>query len=77
VSDTLTIVPLHPTGHFARTRDGRPRYQCDLLDTNDNWLTVRNVSSQPQWEIVTPTQAVMKTSMVAQEAWDLLPGSLD
>eukprot|EP00529_Nitzschia_sp_RCC80_P006372 CAMPEP_0113510922 /NCGR_PEP_ID=MMETSP0014_2-20120614/38404_1 /TAXON_ID=2857 /ORGANISM="Nitzschia sp." /LENGTH=1489 /DNA_ID=CAMNT_0000406925 /DNA_START=1 /DNA_END=4467 /DNA_ORIENTATION=+ /assembly_acc=CAM_ASM_000159 len=68
-SDSATLVPIAPTGNFARTRNERPRYQCQLLDTNDNWTTVRNISTNSRWEAVSPVQAVMKTSMVAQEAW--------
>jgi hypothetical protein len=47
---------------------GRPRYQCNILETDKNWI--RDVSLK-DYIIVPEAVAVFDTSLVAQEAWDI------
>ena len=47
---------------------GRPRYQCNILETDKNWI--RDVSLDA-YVVVPEAMAVFDTSIVAQEAWDI------
>eukprot|EP00977_Amphora_coffeiformis_P003436 scaffold638_cov168-Amphora_coffeaeformis.AAC.18 len=63
---TIQIVPMQATGLCLGRHAGRPRYQCIIGDTDENFRT----ESVGQFQIV-PSTMVMKTSVVAQEAWDI------
>mmetsp|Transcript_40786 Transcript_40786/g.62732 ORF Transcript_40786/g.62732 Transcript_40786/m.62732 type:complete len:740 (-) Transcript_40786:220-2439(-) len=64
----LTLVPMKATGTLSGKRQGRPRFQCLVQETSANWLT-----AQPCGQYVpVPAFMVMKTPIVAQEAWDIL-----
>ena len=63
----LVLCPMAVKGVLSGRRQGRPRFQCVLGETSANWITV----SCKQY---IPVEAfmVMKTPLVAQEAWDIL-----
>lgn len=64
----LTLVPMKATGILSGKRQGRPRFQCLVQETSANWLT-----AQPCGKFnPVPAFMVMKTPIVAQEAWDIL-----
>ena len=63
----ITICPMSPKGTLSGKRQGRLRFQCQLLDTSKNWLH----ASAREYEPVSAFM-VMKTPIVAQEAWDIL-----
>lgn len=81
---TMTIVPMLKDGVFERTTGsknnsinssvvderllGRPRYQCNILKTDKNWI--RDASLE-DYAIVPEAATVFDTPLVAQEAWDL------
>lgn len=81
---SMTIVPMIKDGVFERKEEsktsnkshdavdkrllGRPRYQCNILETDKNWI--RDVSLE-DYIIVPEAVAVFDTSLVAQEAWDI------
>jgi hypothetical protein len=50
---------------------GRPRYQCNILKTDKNWI--RDVPLE-EYAIVPEAVAVFDTPLVAQEAWDIGDG---
>jgi len=50
---------------------GRPRYQCNILETDKNWI--RDVPLE-EYAIVPEAVAVFDTPLVAQEAWDIGDG---
>ena len=64
---TLKLVPMEPRGVLSGKREGRPRYQCIVDSTDHNFNTVK----ASDYEAV-PAFMVMKTPVVAQEAWDIL-----
>lgn len=64
----ITMCPMSPKGILSGKRQGRPRYQCDLLSTSANWIV--NASTD-LYEPV-PAFMVMKTPLIAQEAWDIM-----
>ena len=64
--DTIQIVPMQATGVCLGKHAGRPRYQCMIGDTDENFRT----ESTKDFQIV-PATMVMKTSVVANEAWDI------
>lgn len=86
---TMTIVPMLKDGVFERTTGsknnsinssvvderllGRPRYQCNILKTDKNWI--RDVPLE-DYAIIPEAAAVFDTPLVAQEAWDLGVDSL-
>ncbi|CAJ1954189.1 unnamed protein product [Cylindrotheca closterium] len=63
----LTLCPMAIKGVLSGRRQGRPRYQCVLLENSKNWIC----SSAKDCETVEAFM-VMKTPIVAQEAWDIL-----
>lgn len=65
-TDRLCLVPMHAEGMLTGKREGRPRYQCVLGETDENFLIV----GIDDCEIV-KSAMVMKTPMVAIEAWDI------
>lgn len=65
-NETIQIVPMQVTGSCLGRHAGRPRYQCMVGDTDENFRT----ESVADFQIV-PSTMVMKTSVVAQEAWDI------
>ena len=76
---SMTIVPMIKDGVFERTIEsndknveerflGRPRYQCNILETDKNWI--RDVPLA-EYAIVPDAIPVFETSLVAQEAWDI------
>lgn len=76
---TMTIVPMIKDGVFEQTKGnnnnnveerllGRPRYQCNILETDKNWI--RDVPLA-EYAIVPDAVPVFETSLVAQEAWDI------
>lgn len=66
-SQKLVLCPMAVKGVLSGRRQGRPRFQCVLEATSANWITV-------PCKQYTPVEAfmVMKTPLVAQEAWDIL-----
>jgi len=77
---SLTIVPLIKDGVFEEATGsekeiidesvmGRPRYECNILKTDKNWIR-----DAPMEDYVVVPQAVpvIKTPLVAREAWDIL-----
>ena len=64
--ETIQIIPMQATGLCLGRHAGRPRYQCIVGDTDENFRT----ESTSDFQIV-PSTMVMKTSVVAQEAWDI------
>jgi len=85
LKDSLTIVPMIKDGVFERATGsknnssnttvvdervlGRPRYQCNILETDKNWI--RDVSLE-DYAIVPETVAVADTPLVAKEVWDIV-----
>lgn len=63
----LLLCPMAPKGILSGKRQGRPRYQCVLEETSKNWVR----SSTSHYKVVSAFM-VMKTPLVAQEAWDVL-----
>jgi hypothetical protein len=66
--NTLCLVPMAATGSLTGRHQGRPRYQAVVGDTSANFL--RNVAAD-QYEVV-PATMIMKTPVVASEAWDVV-----
>jgi hypothetical protein len=64
--DVLCIVPMVASGTLAGKREGRPRYQCEIGDTDENFRIV----SAADYEVVRSAM-VMKTPILAAEAWDI------
>ena len=62
----LCLVPLITKGTLSGQREGRPRYRCDIGDTDSNFKIV----SASDY-VVVRSCAIMKTSLVASEAWDI------
>lgn len=62
----IIIVPMAPKGVLTGKREGRPRYQALLGDTDENIQEVNASDFQ-----VVPATMVMKTPFVSQEAWDV------
>lgn len=63
----VTLCPMTPKGVLSGKRQGRPRYQCIVQNTSANWITAPTRLYDP-----VPAFMVMKTPLVAQEAWDIL-----
>ena len=63
---TIRIAPMEPRGKLTGKREGKPRYQVALEDTDVNFKTA-NIS---EYEVV-PATMVMKTPVIANEAWDI------
>jgi len=82
---SLTIVPMIKNGVFEQaTGSGnkagdstildkrvleRPRYECNILETDKNWI--RDVPME-DYVVVPEAVAVIDTSLVAHEAWDII-----
>ena len=70
----VTLVPmirngLFTSGKYKTAKVGpRYRYQCNVLDTNRNWMI--DVPAD-DYEVVDKAIMIMKTSFVASEAWDI------
>lgn len=62
----LRLAPMICRGRLTGKREGRPRYQCDIRETDANLPTV----AVDDYDIV-PATMVMKTPVVAHEAWDV------
>ncbi len=62
----VTLCPMEPKGTLSGKRAGRPRYQCVLNATSENWITAPTT----MYEAV-PAFMVMKTPLIVQEAWDI------
>jgi hypothetical protein len=62
----IRIVPMSAKGRLTGKREGRPRYQAEITDTDENFRVVRAADYQ-----VVQSAMVMKTPVVAQEAWDI------
>lgn len=62
----IKIVPLNAKNTLTGKREGRPRYQAEVGDTDENFAVVR----ASDYDVV-PAAMVMKTPMVASEAWDV------
>ena len=62
----LCIVPMYIKGTLSGQREGRPRYRCDIGETDANFKIV----SGSDYAVVRSC-AIMKTSIVALEAWDI------
>ncbi len=63
----VTLCPMAPKGILSGKRHGRPRFQCVLNATSSNWVTAPANLYDPVAAFM-----VMKTPLVAQEAWDIL-----
>jgi len=63
----LTLCPMTVKGILSGRRQGRSRFQCVLEQTSKNW-----VKGSIKDYIVVEAFMVMKTPIVAQEAWDIL-----
>lgn len=62
----LCLVPMYAKGTLTGQREGRPRYRCDLRETDTNFIMAAAADY-----VVVRSCAVMKTSVVATEAWDI------
>jgi hypothetical protein len=62
----LCLVPLMITGKLTGKRLGRPRYQCSMEADYDNFIVDDAINY-----IVVPSAMIMKTPIVAQDAWDI------
>lgn len=62
----VTLVPLVISGTFRR--NGHPRYRCQLLDTNENWIMN---ASAAEYVVADKVKITMRTSLVANEGWDM------
>jgi len=65
-SGMIRIAPMVPRGRLSGKHEGRPRYQVVVEDTDANFLTVPISGYQ-----VVPASMIMKTPVVASEAWDV------
>jgi hypothetical protein len=64
---SIRIVPLQVSGVLTGTRAGRPRWKAVLEGTDHNFHTVSTADYVP-----VEAKMVMKTPLVAVEAWDIL-----
>ena len=62
----LCLIPLAVTGKLTGKRVGRPRYQCTVDTLLKNFVIDDAINY-----IVVPSAMIMKTPVVAQEAWDI------
>jgi hypothetical protein len=62
----LRLVPMYAKGTCAGRQSGRPRYQCVIGPTDENF----RLASVDGFQVV-PATMVMKTALVAQEAWNI------
>ena len=62
----IKVVPLEPRGKLSGKREGRPRYQAEIGDTDANFTVVSTADYQ-----LARAAMVMKTPVVAHEAWDI------
>jgi len=72
----IVLVPMIRNGLFmtgSKNRVGRFRYQCNILDNNKNWIVqdAGNTNIFDEYDVVMDATMIMKTSLVAQEAWDI------
>jgi hypothetical protein len=70
-TQNVTLVPMIRQGLFMsgnKKRMGRYRYQCNILENNKNWILD---ASPNEYDIVPNAVMIMKTPVVAQEAWDI------
>ena len=65
-TEDVTLIPMAAKGTLMGKREGRPRYQCCLGDTTENFIYSNSVNYQH-----VPATMVMKTPIVSQEAWDV------
>lgn len=65
-TEAIRIVPMQARGLLTGKREGRPRYQAIIGDSDANFLTVYAKDYQ-----VVSSAMVMKTPVVALEAWDI------
>jgi len=66
-AEEMCLVPMSADGDIMMgKRQGRPRFQCVLGDTSENFVTV----PCNEFEVV-PATMIMKTPIVSQEAWDI------
>jgi hypothetical protein len=65
-TEIIRIVPMQARGLLTGKREGRPRYQALIGDTDINFLTVQAKDYQ-----IVNSAMVMKTPVVALEAWDI------
>lgn len=62
----IQLIPLAAKGKLSGKREGRPRYQALVGTTDANWI-VQRVEDY----VVVKAAMVMKTPVVASEAWDI------
>merc|ERR1712238_653005 len=72
----IVLVPMIRNGLFmtgSKNRVGRFRYQCNILENNKNWIVqdAGNTNIFDEYDVVMDATMIMKTSLVAQEAWDI------
>ena len=65
-TNALRLAPMAARGQLTGKREGRPRFQVVLEETDANFCTV----AASDYEVV-PATMVMKTPVVANEAWDV------
>lgn len=80
---TMTIVPMIKDGVFEKTTKGPffdekllglPRYECNILKTDKNWI--RDVPVE-DYVVVPEAKPVFNTRIVVEEAWDIGGNYLD
>ena len=57
---------MYTKGALGGQREGRPRYRCDIGETDANFKIVSGADYA-----VVRSCAIMKTAVVAMEAWDV------
>ena len=62
----IRIAPMTARGVLSGKREGRPRFQVIIEETDTNFITAATSDYQ-----VVPATMVMKTPVVANEAWDV------
>merc|ERR1711865_979354 len=74
----IVLVPMIRNGLFmtgSKKRVGRFRYQCNILENNKNWIVqdaaTSTINISKEYDVVMDATMIMKTSLVAQEAWDI------
>jgi len=65
--EMLTLCPMTVKGVLSGRRQGRQRFQCVLEQTSKNWA-----KGSIKDYIAVEAFMVMKTPIIAQEAWDIL-----
>jgi len=65
-TEKVRLAPMEAKGVLSGRREGRPRWQVALGDDDSNFIT----GDSQDYDVVAATM-VMKTPLVASEAWDI------